>query len=268
MCNSCFNLMRDEYLCLGDKDSRILMEFDRMICDYIECYNAQYFSIPALIRGDVLKKCGYFKSSPQQLTVAAVADSNKLKEILKMQSLTSETAKITDFYFTPAACLHFYPMLANKKIDESKCITTKARVYRYENGKHDGIQHFWDFTVREVVFVGSESYVRESLDDLERFIYEYAQKISTKVKMEQAFDHFYDDGNAKAMQKFQINNKVKRELLVTVKDREMALASFNFHGTHFSKNFNFDQNDTIVSGCVGFGLERWLQFFNDTQEVK
>ena len=38
----------------------------------------------------------------------------------------------------------------------------------------------------------------------------------------------------------------------------LALASFNSHGTHFSGPYQFDNGNQIVTGCVGFGLHRWL----------
>lgn len=41
--------------------------------------------------------------------------------------------------------------------------------------------------------------------------------------------------------------------------REVA-KTINFHGNHFSAKFNFEGDRNIVTGCVGFGLERGISF--------
>lgn len=58
----------------------------------------------------------------------------------------------------------------------------------------------------------------------------------------------------------QLVNKTKQELVASINGKEVALASFNFHGNHFSAKFNFEGDRNIVTGCVGFGLERWISF--------
>ena len=50
----------------------------------------------------------------------------------------------------------------------------------------------------------------------------------------------------------------KYELRIPIKDRDVSIASFNFHGHHFSIPFKFDNSRKNVSGCVGFGIERWV----------
>ena len=49
--------------------------------------------------------------------------------------------------------------------------------------------------------------------------------------------------------------------------KELALASFNYHGFHFSMAFDFAKNGTIVTGCVGFGLDRWIDVLKEKQIV-
>lgn len=261
MSNDILSMHTNEYICFGENETRIISEFDQMICEYIKKYDAKQIAIPALINGEILKTCGYFDKSPDQLTVASAAKKDQYLEIKKEQTMSDDTTTSTNFYFTPAACLHMYPLLKELQPKEPLCLSTKARVYRYEGGEHDGVQHLWDFTVREIVFTGDEPTVRGRLKEMEDFIMEYVSSIRDDVKVQPAYDHFYLGSASAAMRKLQLNNNLKRELVLPLNGKELALASFNFHGNHFSRPFHFDQGGTIVSGCVGFGLERWLQFF-------
>ena len=69
------------------------------------------------------------------------------------------------------------------------------------------------------------------------------------------------------MQKFkkiQIQEKSKYELLLNYEEnKRIAAASFNIHGTVFTNSFgiNIKNVDNPVTGCVGFGLERWVLAF-------
>jgi len=54
---------------------------------------------------------------------------------------------------------------------------------------------------------------------------------------------------------------LKHELMLPVGDgREIAAASFNNHEAFFGECFDIRQagGEPAVSGCVAFGLERWL----------
>jgi hypothetical protein len=50
----------------------------------------------------------------------------------------------------------------------------------------------------------------------------------------------------------------EHELELAIAGTRVALASFNCHHWHFSTEFAFDADGPVVSGCAGFGPERWL----------
>lgn len=58
------------------------------------------------------------------------------------------------------------------------------------------------------------------------------------------------------------NSKYEIRLNVSEKD-QISTTSFNLHGTAFSHPFNISisEVDEVVTGCVGFGLERWVIAF-------
>lgn len=236
------NILEKYYSCFDEKDSKLINDLDQYILKEIQNIGAIEYLIPAMISKANLEKCGYFNSFPQQLTKVAPYDDNSCSE---------ET-----LYLTPAACLHIYPMLKNGGIDK-KIITTKARVYRAENN-FDGHTRLWDFTVREIVFVGEKEFVLEELDKTKRRTKTIVDKLGISAQIVDAVDPFYPTKENIVKMRIQHSNNMKYELRCLINESNISLASFNYHGTHFSKVFNFDKNSRIVTGCVGFGLERCL----------
>ena len=62
--------------------------------------------------------------------------------------------------------------------------------------------------------------------------------------------------------KIQVLENRKFEMIVNIDNELISIGSLNFHGTHFSKAFDFDNNGSIVTGCIGIGLERWVNSIN------
>lgn len=245
------------YVSYDSKKTKIMYDLDERFREKALSMNAEEYHIPAMIDKDVLEKCGYFSSFPQHITIAAHLDANSFMQISNSNQMAENTVVASSQYLTPAACLHIYPMLQGQVIDQ-RVVTTRARVYRHEYEHYDGISRLWDFTVREIVFIGREEFVLKCLEDMKKFALNYARSIGITSNISVASDNFYPNKVNDVKKKIQLNNSLKNELVTRIVDKEVALASFNFHGTHFSRPFEFDQQGNIVTGCVGFGLERWV----------
>ncbi|MCL2591919.1 MAG: hypothetical protein FWD82_01015 [Defluviitaleaceae bacterium] len=254
--------MTNTYLSLKEEEARILNSLDLYFRELAMQIGAVEFHIPSLIDYHVLEKCGYFSSFPNQLILAARANPDMYKNVIDEKKIAYESALISNKYFTPSACLHVYQMLENEDL-ESKVVTAKARVYRYEEDNADGVTRLWDFTVREIVFFGKNNYVSEILNHMKQKTVDYATYIGLPLKIITASDNFYPNKKNELKKRMQAANALKFEAVVPINGNDVALASFNFHNTHFSKPFNFDKNGQIVTGCVGFGLERWLAALNE-----
>lgn len=254
----------NSYICYDEYNTRLLKEVDTFFLNSAVKLGASEYHIPAMIEQSVLSRCGYFSSFPHHLTVASHAKLEAYTTIAKANQLSEDTITVSDKYFTPAACLHIYPMFENQDVKQ-KVITTRARVFRYEDRRFNGSTRLWDFTVREIVFIGSADFVKENLTKMKEIALEYTKKIGLPAEICPASDNFYPIKRNLVKKKIQTANSLKDELIVKIDDNDVAVASFNFHDTHFSKPFNFDKEGDIVSGCVGFGLERWiagLNFYN------
>ena len=211
-----------------------------------------------MISGEILKKCGYFETMPNQLTSVGYIDERRCEELVEGSTENNLVFSSENMYLTPAACIHFYPELKKEKL-KNELITTNARVFRHENGEF-GRYRLWDFNVREFVAVGSEKFVLNFLNDFRKKAIKLSEKYNIKSDINVANDHFYPSKKNKIKEKIQKMNSLKYEL---IGNNEVALASFNFHGYHFSKTFDFDEEGSIVTGFVGFGLDRWLEIIKN-----
>jgi seryl-tRNA synthetase len=248
------------YCTYTQKDSETLSMLDDKFLKLLNTYKIQHWQIPALIRKSILKRCGYFQTMPGQLTAACYIDSKYHQTVSQTQEVPREAFICEDYYYTPAACIHIYPELEGKEL-RNEIITTKARVYRHEE-QHQKGSRLWDFTVREFVAVGDIDFVTQFLSDCQTKAIKLLESINIRGTLKTSNDHFYPSKANQLKERIQRTNKLKRELVVTIDASELAIASFNSHGYHFSKEFAFDSNDKIVTGCVGFGLDRWLYMLN------
>jgi len=242
------------------KKSKSIKKLDIDFLQMLEDYKVNEWVIPSLIDGNILKKCGYFSSFPNQLTKVGFIKRNCLQNISNNQHdlHCNDFDNTTNTYLTPAACLHIYPEVEQNPI-KNEIITTLARVYRYEDGYFKSMERQWDFTVREFVAIGNIKYVKTFLADLELKLLNYALNIFDNVLILESNDFFYPTKQNKLKERYQLNNNLKRELVACIGNEKLAITSFNYHEFHFSKEFNFDNNENIVTGCIGCGLERWLR---------
>lgn len=245
------------YVVLNGKEYKIFQQVDEYFRNWALNQNAEEYIFPSMISKEVLSQCGYFESFPQHLTSAAYINEDCYDKVSTNKTVDKEKMNISNLFFTPAACLHIYPCLARKKIEKA-VITTQAQVYRYETKEYDGKIRLWNFHVREIVFVGKQAYVDDCLSRVMEEALKFSAMARLDVELKDSSDHFHPTKRNKIKARIQQTNSMKKELTVQNDGKEVALASFNFHDTHFSEPFQFSQNKQIVTGCAGFGLERWV----------
>lgn len=255
--------IKQGYVCYYDKYEKIYADLDALFKGFLDGKEYRNFNIPAMIDGEVLEKCGYFESFPDQISAVASIKDESIEDIMNGNKVNEAHIALHNKYLTPSACLHIYPMFNGKNIEKNEVITTKARVYRCEKSGFEELTRLWDFSVREIVFIGSKEFVKENLEEMKQRAFNIAKNITPDAKLDIAHDHFYKGQRNDIKARIQKKNEQKFELRIPIGDRDVSVASFNFHGYHFSLPFKFDQNKQIVSGCVGFGLERWVAACNE-----
>ena len=240
---------------------------------YHKAFGAKDGHFPAMIDADTLHKCGYFDSHPNAVTFVGnvIEDFDALEEFRRANSCSEgalmpphEHIHIDGMCLNPAACFPCYPTLTGKTFAEGAAYTWLGRVFRYESRNINGLDRLYEFNVRELVFVGSEDYVRACRLKALPIVEELAALIDIDCKVQTATDPFF--ATVSAAKKFwQAAQEVKNEIKIPAlgsdgEVKQLACGSINLHGNFFGKRFDIKDaaGEPVQTGCVGLGIERWV----------
>ena len=240
---------------------------------YEKHFDAVDGHFPAFVDADTLQKCGYFDSHPNAVTFVGdvIEDFDALEEF-RVANSCSEGAVIPPqahihmggMCLNPAACFPAYPTLAGKNIGDGHVVSWLGRVFRYESRNISGLDRLFEFNVREIVFVGSDDYVRDCRKKALPLVGELAAYFDLDMTLQTASDPFF--ATVAAAKKFwQQSQEVKNEVLIPVLDaagdrKMLACGSVNLHGDFFGQKFDIKAGDGAAAqtGCIGLGIERWV----------
>jgi seryl-tRNA synthetase len=201
---------------------------------------AEQHSFPTLIASDTLKRTGYFDSFPG------------------LASAVESPSRQGSYVLSPAICYHCYELLANSELDEPVVVTCCGKCFRSDCNSGDGY-HLWEFTMREIVFIGSPGLVRDQREIWMQKACHWAADLGLQAVAELASDPFFGDAS-RGKKLLQQVKELKYELRASgPAGATMAIASFNLHEQFFTRTFNITlgKEGPAHSGCVAFGLERW-----------
>jgi seryl-tRNA synthetase len=228
------------------------------------------FRYPTLIPIGALDRCDYFTSFPQyaMFTTRLRSDVDNYREFVERARHTTDIgAQILDrcgdvaYCLPPTMCYHTFNQFAGRALPpELSVVTARGKSFRHEGRYHRSLARLWDFTIREIVFLGTREQV---LSGRERFLdraLALADALGLSGRCEVATDPFFctDDGGAKASSQRLLELKYELQLDIGPED-SIAVGSFNFHERFFGESFGITLADgsNPYSACVGFGLERF-----------
>jgi seryl-tRNA synthetase len=222
---------------------------------------------PALIDPDVLARSGYFSSFPHSVClVSHLAEDFDAIEAFRAANTDSQTLVVpdasamtsSDAALRPAVCLPIYRALEKTSLPErGLTITTTGKAFRYESRNLDGIQRLWDFSMREIVFLGSAAEVEQHRRSAVELVVSLLGEWDVAARIVSATDPFFATvRGTKAL--FQRARALKHEIVVDVGSGLLAAGSINAAGTLFGEAFAIrtDNGEIATTACVGFGLER------------
>ena len=160
-------------------------------------------------------------------------------------------------------CHHLYFLLENKTITNNLVVTAKSNCFRYETKNMNSLERTWNFTMREIIFVGEETFVLKKLKEAQKKIINFLNSINLSYLIESANDPFFE-GNYSDLIAYQNAFKLKYEVRATLpyNNSSIAIGSFNNSQNFFGKKLNIKINDKYVSSaCIGFGFERFAYCF-------
>lgn len=220
----------------------ILFEyFDMIFKDFAYLNYANEEKYPVLLSENTLVTTGYSKKYPGY--------SMHIEE--------------NDTVLSPSACFHVYEKYQDTVLDENTAITFLQNVFRNEQIEFEEFGRLKDYHVRETVFIGNEKYVNNAINSMINKTSAFIIELGLAGSIESAADLFITP----KMQRYkliQMHNKAKYEVRLNCdNDKKISVASFNRHGQAFSYpfNINISGQKNVVSGCVGYGIERWVMAF-------
>jgi seryl-tRNA synthetase len=169
-----------------------------------------------------------------------------------------------DYLLSPAVCYHAYGWLGGSRLDAPATLTAVQMCFREADRAASARSRLWEFSMREVVFVGSADWVTARRDEWAQRIKAFAVGLQLRGAIEPATDPFFGSaGRGKRL--LQQVKGLKLELRMECDETRVAVASFNRHETFFSNRFAFTLagGGEAHSACVAFGLERWALAFLD-----
>jgi hypothetical protein len=146
---------------------------------------------------------------------------------------------------------------------ERRVVTSRGKSFRYESRYHRSLERLWDFTIREIVFMGERESVLAARQEFMLLTFDLVDQLELAGHCEVGNDPFFctDDSAHKAWSQRLLELKYELQLEVEA-GRTIAAASFNFHDDFFGSSFGITQGEGFVhTACVGFGLERLLYAF-------
>jgi seryl-tRNA synthetase len=257
---------------LGEPLLSLMDDLDRVVRRIVvDEFGGREYRYPTLIPLAALDRCGYLTSFPQYAMFATRLRSDVDNYRAFLDRMGDDGTPVgerilphcggVDYCLPPTMCYHTFHQLTGTELPAgTKVVTARGKSFRHEARYHRGLARLWDFTIREIVFLGTRD---EVLDARSRFLaraLELADALGVSGRCEVASDPFFAnvDSGVRATSQRLLELKYELQLDLAPGDA-VSVASFNFHEQFFGDAFELrlPGGDTPFSGCVGFGLERF-----------
>jgi seryl-tRNA synthetase len=254
---------------LGPLLSRLIAYFETHFTGLADTFGAQPYRFPTLIPARYLDRVKYFSAFPHSLTFAThlrtdldVIDHFAAHAACDEHGLNQPPDSFApiETLLSPAVCYHLYFALADRPLPGGQVTATAVgNCFRYESTNLTSLERMWNFTMREVIFVGSKDFVLQNRETGRVRMAERLAQIGLAYRVESANDPFFI-GEFKKQAAFQSAFQLKFEIRAALpfKDSTLAVGSYNYHQDFFGRHLNITLPDgsPAHTGCVAFGLER------------
>ena len=257
------------YYALGPLLSGLIDFFEERYQAVAADMGARPYRFPALISPTYLEKVKYFENFPHSLSFVT-----HLREDLDVIEQFSKTACCQDgavntdsdsfaqaqAMLSPTVCHHLYMMLADSTLPEEGLVATAfGNCFRYESSNMESLERLWNFSMREIIFVGSGDFVQQGLDRARDHMNAILDDMELAYRIETANDPFFI-GNYRNQAAYQSAFEMKFEVRMALpyKDDTLAAGSYNRHKDFFGRSLDIRLagGGAAETGCVGFGVER------------
>ncbi len=254
---------------LGPLLARLIEYFEGHFLRLAGSFEAVPYRFPTLIPARYLERVNYFRAFPHSLTfVTHLREDLDAIDGFSQQAACSEHGLNTPLdsfapiqaLLSPAVCYHLYFSLADRPLPGGRLAATAVgNCFRYEAINLASLERLWNFTMREVIFVGSKEFVLENRELARQRMAPVLEQVGLAYRVESANDPFFI-GEFRKQAAFQSAFQLKFEIRAALpfKGSTLAVGSYNYHQDFFGRSLNITLPDgsPAHTGCVAFGLER------------
>ena len=247
---------------------RLFRRLDALFLEWAAGSAAAEHHFPTFIAAGALERMDYFRSFPHLVTfpVSLEPSDDNLKAFTSGTPVSPQgeiqlarAAPIRDV-LTPAACYHFYAHHQGARLDAPLLLTTRATCFRRE-AHYAPLTRQWSFAMRELVCIGTSDEVQAFLGRCRDQVSAFVRRVGLALEWKPATDPFFDPTRSPKY----VAQKVEPIKTEMVFGGDLAIGSVNFHRQHFGAAFDIRRGgEEAHSGCVAFGLERWMLAFAAT----
>ena len=214
---------------------------------------------PALMNVCDLASVDYFRNFPHMAVMATGIAPEALAEQgacgCDLQEVPAGDLLQARYALPSAACFNVYLHLRGAVLDAPFLVTTGANCFRRED-HYDGLRRLLGFYMREIVCVGEREAVLDHIAISEQRLRDFTDALGLPVQIVPSSDPFFDPAGARGImaQLFPVKQEV-------VFGDDLAIASLNHHRNFFGERCDIRTaaaGEHAHSGCVAFGLERWI----------
>ncbi|MFJ9109282.1 hypothetical protein [Streptomyces sp. NPDC102283] len=260
---------------VGEPFLSLLEYFDRTVRKLLrQDFQVNEYRYPTLISTRALETAGYFKSFPQHLMFVTRLHNDidvyqgfqEKYAVAGIDSGVLELCENVDYCLPPTMCYHTFHQYSGRELSAERLhvVTARGKSFRYESDYATTLERLWDFTIREIVFMGARDEVLSARETFMRNVFALVEELGLSGFCEVGNDPFFCGTDTSERIWSQRLLELKYELHLAVgPDRTVAVGSFNFHDDLFGRNFGIQHgtDGPVRSACVGFGLERLVYAF-------
>lgn len=225
------------------------------------------YEMPDLIPITEYERGGYFDTFPHHIMFQTTLN-NDIEIIDRFSRHKTSNSSIFDCLKTPsnvlrtAACMPLYPILEHSRIpaESPGGYVVTGHCFRNEESNVKDIERLNEFTMKELVCVGTPDQTMEFLDRSRQLWLQWQEVFGLNIRIETANDSFFAS-NYKKLRLFQLlgDSKVEYKLLIPGSKNYISCSSSNAHRTHFAKPYDIRTAETDAychTACFAFGIDR------------
>lgn len=259
----------DGFFTLGPELAAVVAHVDRRLEGIAAAMGARPYRFPALISPAYLERVQYFKNFPHSLSFVTHLNP----DIEDIRRFGNDACCIDGYVhadpalfsrapamLSPTVCHHLYAALENRHIDAPGLVATAhGHCFRFEASNMYALERAWNFTMREIIFVGEEDFVAAQLERVRAAVAPILAELDLTYSVETANDPFFVDtfrDQAAYQAAFELKQEIRAD--IPYRDRSLAVGSYNRHGSFFGRTLNITtaNKDFACTGCFGMGFER------------